>query len=322
MEARDSSSQAVDLPGSAGGFQKVTVRSLDSTDEFREVERAQQIIWGGSDLEVVPSHLLATAVHSGGFLAGAFLAVPNEGALGPEQASDAGSSKGGAPQKLVGFVFGFLGTEEHSTGGPHLKHCSHMLGVLPQYRDRGIGFQLKRAQREFVLRQGLDLITWTFDPLESRNAHLNLTRLGGIARRYRREAYGAMRDALNRGMPTDRLEVEWWIRSDRVIQRLSEPPEPKSPPDACINRTRWLNGELYPDSWAVPLQGERAAVEFPTQFRRMMQENPPLALEWRLHLRQILETLFAQGWVAEELWDRTREDPLRARYILRKPLAG
>lgn len=311
--------------GRQGVPASVAIRFLDAPADFVEVERAQQSIWVGSDLEVVPTHLLATAAHNGGFLAGAFLR--GQGGLDPggEQGAAEGSRPPGevlpgrptAP-RLVGFVFGFLGIEENGPHGRQLKHCSHLLGVLPEFRDRGIGFLLKRAQREFVLGQGIDLITWTFDPLESRNAHLNLTRLGAIARRYRREVYGSMRDDLNRGMPSDRFEVEWWIRSERVSRRLPDSPLPEEEHAPCVNLTRLVDGDLRPVSWQLPTRGDWVAVEVPAQFRRMTQENRSLALQWRLHLREIFEALFAEGWVAEELWDRPREDRARARYLLRK----
>src|SRR3970282_1162763 len=102
-----------------------------------------------------------------------------------------------------------------------LKHCSHMLAVLPEYRDQKIGYRLKLAQREAVHEQAVRLITWTYDPLESRNANLNINRLGGIVRTYKRNHYGEMQDGLNAGLPSDRLLVEWWITSNRVKQRLS-----------------------------------------------------------------------------------------------------
>src|SRR6185436_11873728 len=105
---------------------------------------------------------------------------------------------------------GFLGTTDGPASRPamtRLKHCSHQLGVLPAYRDQDIGYRLKLAQRDWVNLQGVRLITWTYDPLESRNARLNIARLGAVCRTYRREPYGVMEDTLNAGVPADRFQV-------------------------------------------------------------------------------------------------------------------
>ena len=112
--------------------------------------------------------------------------------------------------ELIGFVFGFPGIEP-TPDGPRPKHCSHILGVLPDHRDGGVGFALKRAQWQMVRHQGLDHVTWTYDPLLSRNAHLNIARLGAVCSTYRRSEYGDMRDGLNAGLPSDRFQVDWWV---------------------------------------------------------------------------------------------------------------
>ena len=124
-------------------------------------------------------------------------------------------------EQLVGFVFGFPGLET-LPDGPHPKHCSHMLGVLDSHRDSGLGFALKRAQWQMVRHQGLDHVTWTYDPLLSRNAHLNIAKLGAVCNTYLRSQYGDMRDGLNAGLPSDRFQVDWWIRTRRVEHRLGK----------------------------------------------------------------------------------------------------
>src|SRR5687767_7832329 len=98
------------------------------------------------------------------------------------------------------------------------------MGVHPDYRNSGIGFALKRAQWQMVRKQGLDRITWTYDPLLSTNAHLNIGRLGAVCNTFLREAYGQMRDGLNAGLPSDRFQVDWWIHTKRVERRLSRRP--------------------------------------------------------------------------------------------------
>ena len=132
------------------------IRLLEAIEEMSAVEALQREVWPGSETDVVPAHLLITAVHNGGLVLGAFV-----------------------DEKLIGFVFGFPGLES-TPDGPRPKHCSHIAGVYPAYRDGGVGFALKRAQWQVVRHQGLDHVTWTYDPLLSRNANLNIARLGAV----------------------------------------------------------------------------------------------------------------------------------------------
>ncbi|HSN73476.1 MAG TPA: GNAT family N-acetyltransferase, partial [Anaerolineae bacterium] len=171
----------------------ITIHPLTTHDEIHAVEQLQRDAWGVPDLEIVPLHMLITPPRNGGLLLGAY-----DG------------------ERLVGFVFGFLGL----TADGRLKHCSHMAGVHPDYRDQGVGYQLKLAQRGHVLAQGIDLITWTFDPLETRNAGLNFHKLGAVCNTYLRNLYGEMHDVLNAGLPSDRFQVDWWVGSQRVAERL------------------------------------------------------------------------------------------------------
>jgi predicted GNAT superfamily acetyltransferase len=193
-----------------------------------------------------------------------------------------------------------------------------MLGVHPAYRDQGIGFKLKRAQWQMVRHQGLDRITWTYDPLLSRNAHLNIARLGAVCNTYIREAYGEMRDGLNIGLPSDRFQVDWWIRSERVNRRLST--RLRRPLDLAhylAAETAILNPtEMDQDGWPRPpsnfqlgeienvhsIQEEQPLllVEIPADFLTLKAANPSLALEWRLHTRDLFETLFERGYLVTD----------------------
>src|SRR2546426_5911133 len=164
---------------------RVEVRLVRSHDEFAACEAMSRDVWGAAERNVVPRELLLTIQLNGGLVHGAFL---------PDG-------------RLVGFCFAFLGRRDGQ-----LRLCSHQLGVLEAFRGSGIGIALKQAQRYDALRLGVELVTWTFDPLEARNAYINLHRLGCIARLYDRDHYGAMEDELNRGLPSDRLEAEWWLR--------------------------------------------------------------------------------------------------------------
>src|SRR5512137_1589144 len=156
------------------------------------VREVQQQIWGFAQGEGLYPPALKTAAENGGVVIGAF---------------DGG--------KLIGFLFGFIGLQPDR----HLKLCSQTMGILPEYRNKGVAATLKWAQRERVLANQIELITWTYDPLEAPNARLNLRTLGGVVHVYKQNIYGEDFGALGKGLPSDRFLVEWWITSDRVQQR-------------------------------------------------------------------------------------------------------
>src|SRR5438874_11837294 len=175
---------------------QVEVRLARSHAEFAACEALSRDIWGAAERNVVPRELLLTMQLNGGLVHGAFL---------PDG-------------RLVGFCFGFAGLRDGQ-----LRLCSHQLGVIPELRGTGIGIELKQAQRNDARRLGVELVTWTFDPLEARNAYINLHRLGCIARLYDRDHYGAMEDELNRGLPSDRFEAEWWLRRTKPFLPAGDP---------------------------------------------------------------------------------------------------
>ena len=193
-----------------------------------------------------------------------------------------------------------------------------MMGVLPDFRDRGIGFLLKRAQWQMVRHQGLDRITWTYDPLLSRNAHLNIALLGAVCNTYIREAYGEMRDGLNAGVPSDRFHVDWWINSQRVSRRLSKKPRRRldlahflAAEATIINPTEvgedglpcpstdvglTMVAGLESDTEKQPL----LLMEIPADFTILKSSAPELALEWRLHSRVLFEEVFKRGYLVTD----------------------
>ncbi len=267
------------------------IKFLETPQEIAAVERLQAIVWPGDPREIVPLHLLLTAVHNGGVLIGAY---PNEA---PER------------EDLAGMVFGFVGLYETSAGAK-IKHCSHMLGVHPDHRDQGIGFTLKRAQWQMVRRQGIELITWTYDPLLSRNAYLNIARLGAISSTYIVEAYGEMRDGLNVGLPSDRLQVDWWLNSKRVTRRLSKRARRKldlahflAAGVAIVNPSRIAEsglaspGEIIRNKPFTAQEQAMLLVEIPADFQSLKATDAELALEWRLHSRALLKELFDTGYL-------------------------
>lgn len=276
-----------------------TLRELKSIGEFREAEVVQRNIWAmPGDLEVVPLHLLLTAQKNGGLSLGAF--------------DEAGS--------MIGFLFGFPGRAADG----RWKHCSHMAGALPTYRRRGVGEALKRYQREFVLRQGLDLITWTFDPLEGVNATLNFAKLGVVCRTYERDLYGSMTDELNQGLPSDRFEVEWWITSPRVESRIRQGRERLSL--AAVQRlgARRVNESVTEGGLRRPLEpslnlsAALLLVEIPVDFQAIKSASPELAATWRAHTRTIFETYFQAGYWAAEFYSDQSEGERRNFYLLQR----
>jgi predicted GNAT superfamily acetyltransferase len=192
----------------AGSEKVIEIRQLSRLDEFSDVLRLQQVIWGFAEVELLPVRFLVVASKIGGHVFGAYDGV-----------------------EMVGFCFAIPGikTDGVKTDGvkPGIKTVglpylhSHMLGVLPGYHNAGIGRRLKLRQREEALSRGIELIEWTFDPLELKNAFLNIERLGAIVRHYYPNQYGTTSSPLHGGLPTDRCMAEWWIDTPRVRSILA-----------------------------------------------------------------------------------------------------
>lgn len=277
-----------------------TIHVLETNEDMAAVEELQREVWPGSETDVVPAHLLITVVHNGGLVLGAF-----------------------AGEKLIGFVFGFPGLE-FTADGPRPKHCSHMAGVHPDHRDSGIGFALKRAQWQMVRHQGLDHITWTYDPLLSRNAHLNIARLGAVCSTYRRTEYGEMRDGLNAGLPSDRFQVDWWLNTHRVNQRLGKRPRPTL---KLSHLTRVGVHPLYtpvtgagglprPPEHIPALETQLAAAEIPSDFMALKAADFALARDWRFFTREFFETAFARGYIVTDFVFDTGHGEPHSLYVL------
>ena len=180
------------IPGCA-----VEIRGCTTHSEFNDCVGLQRAVWHFADLDIVTTDLLLLAAKTGGQVLGAF-------------------ERG----RMLGFAFSVPALREKVV----YLH-SHMLAVLPEYQNQGIGLQLKLAQRDEALSRDIRLIEWTFDPLEIRNAYFNIVRLGAIVRRYEPDLYGITSSPLHRGIPTDRLFAEWWLDSARVKQVLVGSPQ-------------------------------------------------------------------------------------------------
>ena len=222
---------------------------------------------------------------------------------------------------MVGFVYSIVGMKDRQ-----VLQWSHMLGVLKDYANSGLGRQLKLAQRDRALAQGYELIEWTFDPLQTLNAHLNFTKLGVVAEEYHRNVYGESTSVLHKGTPTDRLVAQWWIR--RAARRAAGRPatEPCRPSRRPRRRRA---GQRDPAGAAVarqrrPAPGPRRAAAGARDpdglHRRCSATRRTLALEWRLQSREIFETYFARGYrVVDFFLDRPQQ---RGRYLLARAADG
>lgn len=266
------------------------IRPLEGEAELRACVELQEETWGPGFDERAPATILRIAQRVGGIASGAF---DGDG-------------------RLAGFVFGITGVEDG-----RLVHWSDMLAIRPDLRDRGLGEALKRHQRDELLKVGVEEVLWTFDPLEARNARLNLSRLGAISREYLRDYYGEGLSPLHAGIGTDRLLVRWRIGSDRVRRRLAGRTEPPTQV-ACADAERVLDVSIGP-TFPSP-NGEMGrpcapivTIAVPSDIQRMKTQDLALAQEWRRAVRAAFEACFAAGYEAVEL---VREDDRVARYVL------
>ena len=265
---------------------EITIRALKDyvgAEQFQELTR---LVWGSDPVDVVPSHVTVTAVKNGGMLLGAF--APD----GPEES-------GG----MVGAAFGWLGIG-HDPTTPHaeirLKFCSHMVGVLPAWQGKHVGLRLKLAQREAVLAQGLtDWMTWTYDPLYRANGVFNIHRLGATCATYIRNAYGELQDDLNRGMPSDRFQVDWRLASSHVLHELGARRDVHAWEATRVNLLPMQTnaaGLSMPVEAPLSLDGHPLAVPLPADISLARQADPALALAWRFYLRDVIEAAFSAGY--------------------------
>ena len=260
------------------------IRLLETHEDMTKAEALQRLVWSDSETDVIPTHMLMAVIHNGGLGVGAFVG-----------------------DDLVGFAFGFPGVVQ-TQDGLLLKHHSHILGVHPAWSGKGIGFAIKRAQWQMLRKQGIDRVTWTYDPLLSRNAHLNITRLGAVCSTYLRSEYGNMRDGLNAGLPTDRFQVDWWLNSPRVVRRLNRQARPALTLEhylaagaSLLEAQRGRGSSLRPPGGLPQLDGSLLLVEIPPDFIAMKAADLPLARDWRFYGREVFETAFAGDYLVTDL---------------------
>lgn len=212
--------------------------------------------------------------------------------------------------KPIGYCFSFCSYEGNPESEiPKLKHCSHHAAMIPAYQGKGLGEELKWAQRDAILDQGIDHVTWTFDPLESMNANLNFRKLGAVCSTYIPNCYGDMPDVLNKGIPSDRFQVDWLLSSDWVKSHAEGEHRQSWADDWLLsgalqlNELIWTDGHLVPSgriehssSWPASI-----LLSIPKNYQQIKREKHALAVEWRMHTRKLFRTGFGLGYTATDL---------------------
>jgi predicted GNAT superfamily acetyltransferase len=266
--------------------------TLTTALDYLDADRLQRKVWHFPDREIVPLNELVVLQKHGGHVFGAF---------------DRG--------RMVAFCFGCPGYREGK-----LYHYSRMLGVLPGLQDSGIGYTLKLKQREYVLKQGLDLIVWTFDPLQSRNAYLNIEKLGCVIGEYSENLYPESGSRFNRGLESDRFTPEWWIASRRVKERLAG----RRPPHDVDRYAVALETRIHKEGWREPvavrtkLKDRHIGIEIPDDIDAIKRKNLRLAQHWRSRTREALQAYLRHGYVIMGFASTPGPGRRRSFYLLEK----
>jgi len=263
------------------------IRDIKNLSEMIEVEELQKEIWGVDDREILPALAMIPVIKIGGLLLGAF---DND--------------------QMIGFVFAFPGFES----GRRILH-SDMLAVKREYRSQGIGHQLKLAQRSRALEQGIDTITWTFDPLQSLNAHLNFGKLGVICDRYYQDFYGETSSFLH-STGTDRMWVTWHLNSEMVNERIQGvTPHDTFPVEAQTILT--INENREPVEREANSSNQRC-VEIPFDINDLITNDPELGLRWRVATRNAFRKALDEGFIVEDFYLVKHDSISFGRYLLTK----
>jgi predicted GNAT superfamily acetyltransferase len=261
----------------------IVIRDIDLISQIRQVEELQKEVWGFSDRDVVPTDQLLVAKEVGGLLIGAFV-----------------------EESLVGFVYAMLSTEQD-----RLQFHSHMLAVKPDYRNLGLGYKLKLAQRERALARGITRMTWTFDPLQCMNAHFNLAKLGVVSDRYKINFYGESTSSFLHRHGTDRLWVTWLLDSERVCRRLESGTHAHALPaglDTLTHLVELGSGDGPKGAQTTHLAGQRQVfIEIPEDIGTLELRDSGLAMAWCDATRQAFTIAISAGYLVEEFYIAERD---------------
>ncbi len=282
----------------------VEIRALRTLDEMRQAVELQKVYWGDDMESVIPAHMLFSLANSGGHVLAAY-----DGAT------------------LAGLLVGFLGTNIAESNRPamaNLQFVSKRMVVLPAYRNQGLGYHLKIAQRELAIKQGVRLVVWTFDPLQAVNAYLNIRKLGGICREFRQDYYGTQQvGGLTLLGSSDRLFLEWWVTNRRVEERINGSRSNLSLKHYLDANTPILNattadarGLCLPAAAAARASGSMALLEIPSDYGALVLADPELAKAWRMHTRALFGALMDAGYLVTDFLREVYEGRQRAFYLL------
>ncbi len=271
-------------------------RRLGKPEEFRQLEEVQRAAFGMGEGSTVPPPVQRALQDNGGLVLGAFVDI-----------------------HLVGFSLGFLGWD-----GRQLYHYSHMTAVRPEYQNHRVGFRLKGYQREEVLAMGLEEIRWTFDPLQSKNARLNVRYLGGRPTSYLPHYYGRLDDALNAHLETDRLRLNWSLTDPEVVARLAgRLPSPEedlrrwSGSSPIVTTEPGESGIRIPTEVAEPT-GETAHLEVPFDLHLVRQHEPAALGRWRHAVRDAFRAAYDLDYVVDDFATIRADHERRSFYLLRR----
>lgn len=268
------------------------IRKLVTPKDYLDAEEVQKAVWGFPDREIVSLNEMVVNQKTGGHVFGAF---------------DQG--------KMIAFC---CGSPAYGDGKAY--HYSKMLGVVPGCQDSGVGRGLKLKQREYVLEQGLDLVAWTYDPLQSRNAYLNIEKLGCVVSKYIVNLYPGSTTNFAAGMDTDRFMPEWWIASRRVKDRIAgkrSAAEAKDVPPAIETRVTG-SGWREPAAVRPKRREKRLSVEIPDDIDALLKDDSSLARAWREATREAFIALFKRGYVVNGFASLPEVGRRRSFYLLEK----
>jgi len=268
------------------------IRKLSTPEEYLDAENVQRVVWHFPDREIIPLNELVVMQKNGGHVFGAF--------------------ENGT---MTAFCFGVPAYKEGTT-----YHYSRMLGVMPGFQDSGIGYTMKLKQRDYVLKQGLDLIVWTFDPLQSRNAYLNIEKLGCVIREYAVNIYPGSASQFNAGLESDRFSPEWWIASRRVKDRIGgkrTPYDLKAYPAALETRVTDA-GWREPAEVRTRRRDRRVSVEIPDDIDALKKGDLALAQRWREASREAFVAFLKKGYVIHGFASIPEIGRRRSFYLLEK----